>query len=112
MKLSIEFDNSEVVANLQHYCFLSDALEEYPFLEDIVTGVCHLDLGGNTRPLSSKMVFTLLSTQNIISTVLVQDAHQCSASHARKICAVLRIASREFVKHSARGVWVVAGKPW
>ena len=84
---------------LQHYCTFTEAVEDYPFLDNIITGVCNLDLGGNTRPLSTRIVFTLLTTQAIISTKLIMDVQGYSRSHAQKVCAALRIASREVVKH-------------
>lgn len=84
---------------LQHYCTFTEAVEDYPFLDNIITGVCNLDLGGNTRPLSTRVVYTLLTTQAIISTKLIMEAHYVGERQAQKICACLRIASREVVKH-------------
>ena len=93
-----ELDNSLVVEELQHYQTFTQAVEDYRFLDNIIVGVCNLDLGGNTRPLPSGVVFTLLSTMETIYVKNVIEAHQCSESHARKITACLRIASREVQK--------------
>ena len=97
-----QFDNSLVVEQLIHYCTLAEASEEFKFLDNIVVGVCNLDLGGNTRPLRLRTVYTILSTQPIITTAVVMEAHQCSERHAQKIAACLRIASKEFIKHLNR----------
>lgn len=94
-----EFDNKRVVEELQHYCTFSEAVQDYPFLDNIITGVCNLDLGGNTRPLSTAVVYTLLATQSLITTKLIAEAAQCSERHAQKICGCLRVAAREVEKH-------------
>lgn len=99
IKTAKEFDNNRVVDELQYYCTLSDAAQDFPDIDNIVVGVCNLDLGGNTRPLSTRILYTLLSQQRIISTAAIMDAQGYSRSHTQKVCACLRIASREIVKH-------------
>jgi hypothetical protein len=53
-------------------------------------------MGGNTRPLSKKLVITLLRSLDVISTQTVQaytlaTMRQCTLRHAQKIAQVLRL---------------------
>jgi hypothetical protein len=88
------FNNIAIRQRLEHYYRLSDAVSEFPFIDDILTGVCNLDLGGNTKPLSISRMFHALAAIDTIGTRSVMDAYQCSESHARKLASALRIASR------------------
>lgn len=96
----ITFDNSEVHSRLQPYYRWKDAAEDYSGLEHILVGVCWLDYGNNSRPLSMAVVFQLLRDLPQISTASVQDAYfriigaRCHLKHAQKICPGLRVASR------------------
>ena len=98
MKKPTEHDNNRVVDELEHYYKLRHAIADYPFLDNIVFGVCNLDMGGNSRPLNQNQFFILLANQRIISVVNVMEAHWCGKRQAQNICQALRIASREFVK--------------
>jgi hypothetical protein len=97
-----EHDNSFAHGRLKDFRDWYEADGEYCGLDDILSGACRLDLGGNTRPLSMDALFHLLKSLPAISTESVRRVHsefigrQCSLSHAKKLCITLRIASREF----------------
>jgi hypothetical protein len=97
--MTVRHDNSAVVDRLENLCRLKDAIAEYPALDDILTGVCRLDYGGNTRPLSASKFFWLLSTMRVITIPAVEKCTGDSYGHAAKIASGLRIASRAFESH-------------
>jgi hypothetical protein len=99
--LTVRHDNSAVVDRLEDFFMRTDAIAEYPALDDILVGVCNLDYGGNTRPLSTSKFFWLLSTMRVITIPAVQAATGNSYGHAAKIASGLRIASRAFESHVA-----------
>jgi len=68
------------------------AIDDYPFIDDIINGVCNLHWGG-TRGLNTKKIYTLLSQLKEISTESVQNACNDSTSHSRKIAEALRICA-------------------
>lgn len=75
------------------------ALAGLPGLDHIVTGAVNLDLDGNTRPLSKKVVISMLQRLDVISTKAVQEymhltLRQCSERHAQKIAQCLRVIER------------------
>ena len=96
-KKEYEYDNSFLVEEF-NYCLYGEACDEYGFIDDIVTGVCNLDLGGNTRPLSRNFIWTLISNQPVVKTSLVMEATGKSKSHSQKLVAVVRIACRAIEK--------------
>lgn len=88
------YDNSYLVDEFINYPLYGMAVDDYPWIDDIITGVSLLDLGGNTRPLSRNMLYVLISTQREISTSGVMEATGKSNSYAKKIVACCRIACR------------------
>lgn len=68
-------------------------------LDNILTGVANLDLGGNTRPLSVHKLFKLLTAHPVISSKHIVEAFNYSESHARRLALVLRVASCAFENH-------------
>lgn len=88
------YDNNYLVEEFSHYPLYGLACDEYPWIDDIITGVANLDLGGNTRPVSKNMLFVLISTQPIITTSLIEEATGKSNSYAKKLVSLLRIACR------------------
>lgn len=97
-KKEYEYDNSYLVDEFIIYPTFGDCCDEYPWIDDIITGVCNLDLGGNTRPLSRNLVYVLVSTQPIIKTSLIMQATGKSKSHSQKIVAIVRVACRAIEK--------------
>lgn len=72
------------------------ALARLPHLDHIVTGAVNLDMAGNTRPLSKKLMVRLLQHLDVISTEAVKEymhltLRQCSERHAQKIALCLRV---------------------
>ena len=98
-------DNTFVQKRLEKYNSSYEASLALPFLDDVLHGAARLDLGGNTRPLSKGLLYTLLATLPEISRVAVQEGIRCSVhaqitgrinisdSHAKKVATSLRIAS-------------------
>ncbi|MCG9081555.1 hypothetical protein [Laribacter hongkongensis] len=91
-------DNSLVAEHLSQYLNFTDFMRDAPgpfraALDDVITGATRLDLGGNSRPLGKARLFTLLAHLPAISTATTAEAFQCPDRHARKIAAVLRVAS-------------------
>ncbi|MCG9077929.1 hypothetical protein [Laribacter hongkongensis] len=87
-------DNSLVAEHLSQYLNFTDFMRDAPgpfraVLDDVITGASRLDLGGNSRPLGKVRLFTLLA--HLPATTA--EAFQCPDRHARKIAAVLRVAS-------------------
>ena len=100
-KKEYEYDNSFLVEEF-NYCLYGEACDEYSFIDDIITGVCNLDLGGNTRPLSRSFIWTLVSNQLVVKTSLIMEATGKSKSHSQKLVAVVRIACRVIEKEIKR----------
>lgn len=98
MKKEYVYDNSYLVEEFIDYPLYGMACDDYPWIDDIVTGVVHLDLGGNTRPLSVNMIYTLISTQPVITTSIIMEATGKSLSYSKKIVGVLRVACRALEK--------------
>lgn len=73
-----------------------------------------MDFGGNTRPLSKKLVITLLRRLDVISAEAVEaymhaTMRQCSLRHAQKIAQVLRIIIHAAAK-VAEADWPASGE--
>lgn len=93
----------KIVANrlkpyLQNFIYAAQALERLPDFDNIVTGAVHLDAGNNTRPLSKKMMVSLLQVLDEITTDTVQQALHGSVRHAQRIAQCLRIIERAGLK--------------
>jgi hypothetical protein len=72
------------------------ALAGLPRLNEIVTAAVNLDMDGNTRPLSKKLVISLLQRLVVISAEGVREymhltLRQCCERHAQKIALCLRV---------------------
>jgi hypothetical protein len=72
------------------------ALASLPYLDQIVTGAVNLDMDGNTRPLSKKLVVSLLQRLDVITAQAVREymhltLRQCSERHSQKIALCLRV---------------------
>jgi hypothetical protein len=90
------------------------ALAGLPFLDQIVTGAVNLDMDGNTRPLSKKLVVSLLQRLDVISAEGVREymrltLRQCSERHAQKIAQCLRVIETALA-NVAKTKWPV-GRP-
>lgn len=88
--------NNSLKPYLQGFYHPSHALSRLPQFDHIVTGAVSMDLGRNTRPLSKKLVITLLRRLDLISSEAVQaymlaTMRQCTLRHAQKIAQVLRL---------------------
>lgn len=89
---------------LQGFNSPGHALRDLPHFDNIVTGAVNTDFGSNTRPLSKKLVITLLQRLNVITAEAVQEymhltLRRCSERHAQKIAQCLRV-----IEHAARTV--------
>ena len=61
-------------------------------IDDSLTGFSRLDLGGNTRPVSKGLLFSMLRDLDEISTQTVRDYTKYSDSYCRKLASLMRIA--------------------
>jgi hypothetical protein len=72
--------------------------------EDIFYGVVRLDMHGNTRPLSTTLLFRLLSKLDKLSSAIISDALGISERQARKYMQAVGIIQflirREVVKRA------------
>lgn len=77
---------------INDYPSLESAALNYPFIDDIVEGVCSLDWGG-VRGLVPWKIFLLLSTLEVISAEEVRQRTWLSERHSRRIAEALRICA-------------------
>jgi hypothetical protein len=89
---------------LQGFNSPGDALRHLPHFDNVVTGAVNADFGSNTRPLSKKLVITLLQRLDLITAEAVQEymhltLRRCSERHAQKIAQCLRV-----IEHAAKTV--------
>lgn len=96
------FDKSrkKVVNSIQMYLVdhmtLDEALVDLPLLDNLIVGAARLDLGGNSRPLSSSLLFALLKNLDVITPITVRDFRGCSERHSQKLAQALRIIIAAF----------------
>lgn len=88
-----------VRAQLASFGTTGSALATLPGLDRVVTGAVNLDLGGNTRPLSKRVVVSMLQRLDVISTESVLSFMQrtnrdCETRHAQKIAQCLRVIEK------------------
>lgn len=88
-------NNSLCVEVLSKHNDLRSATLEFPFLDDIITGVARLDYNGE-RGLVPTTLFILLATIHEISSRSVQEAMWGSVRHARNYASALRICADAF----------------
>lgn len=109
-------DNTWLMEELQQYASYGEACDDHPWIEDVLTGVCHLDLGGNTRPLRRQLIWVLMAHQPTITTSVIMEATGKSLSHSKKIVGMVRIACRavekELRKTERVGNKAHTGKIW
>jgi len=98
VKKAYEYDNSYLVEEFIDYPTYGAACDDYPWIDDIITGVSLLDLGGNTRPISKNVLYVLMSTQPTITKNLIKEVTGKSDSHAQKLTAMVRTACRAIEK--------------
>lgn len=65
-------------------------------LDDILTGVSNLDLGGNTRPVSKRLLFNMLRDLDEISTQTIKGYTNYSESYCRKLAGLMRVTVQSF----------------
>ncbi len=103
LKTPIRLDNSAVMAALADFVTVSEAIEVFPGLDDILTGTAKLDYNGNSRPFSKRALFHILQVLPEISVDAVSEANpRWSRGHCSKVCMALRVASKGFASHLAR----------
>jgi len=70
---TIHHDNSRVQELMVNFDFISNLAEVLPRLDDVLTGMTHLQTEGqaSTRPLSKKKLFRVLRSCPVISTAEV-----------------------------------------
>lgn len=95
-------DNKLVSSVLMDYVDYYQAKERYWWLDDILTGVSRLDLGGNTRPLSVVLLYNFVSTSTIINTDIVMEYCDVGIRQAQKVLLALSIAVRAIEKELVR----------
>jgi hypothetical protein len=88
--------NNILKPHLLGFSHPGQSLNRLPQFDHIVTGAVNTDLGGNTRPLSKKLIITLLRRLDVISAEAVEaymfvSMRQCTRRHAQKIAQVLRV---------------------
>jgi hypothetical protein len=88
-----------LVDRLENYIYVEDAIVDLPGLDDILTGVLAIPLGGNTRSLNRNAVFSMLQHLNVISPHTVREYMGCSTSHSEKVAGCLRIAVRGMTRY-------------
>lgn len=73
---AIVHDNVRVRAFLCRFASLIDLTEEVPELDDVLTGIAHLQTEGqcSSRPLSKRMLFRALQACDVISTDAIAGA--------------------------------------
>lgn len=91
-------DNKIVSEFLFQFEKLHEFDEQYLFVDDILTGVAKLDLGGNTRDLSKYMLFNLISTMSVITVKGIEDKLGIKVRQAQKIFVSLKVINRMLEK--------------
>ena len=81
---------------LADYMFVTDAIEAFPCLDDMFVGCANLDAGGNSRPMNTGLLFSLLRDLNEINIETIQAYTGCSESHSYKLSAYLRVLCTAF----------------
>lgn len=98
----VVLDNADLVQLFEGVMFSMKECTLPSSFEDIFYGVVRLDLGGNTRPLSTMVVYRLLSKLDKLSSDIIADALGLSDRQARKYmqaCGLVQLLiRREVVK--------------
>lgn len=97
-----QIDNTYVSNALLQYGDFYNAKRMLYWLDDIIKGVCCLDLGGNTRPLSSGMIYNFISSSSVINTDIIMSFCNVGERQANKIMLSLSIVNRMVTKELKR----------
>ena len=66
-------------------------------IDDILHGVSRLDTGGNSRPLSKFMLFTLFNEGGVIYLKDIQEIVGCGVRQAQRYLKALKISERMII---------------
>lgn len=109
-------DNSYVQNLLQSFWNMRDAFENFPQLEDIITGVTRLQTEGqgSTRPMPRYRLYRLLSLCDVITSVriaslLPQGYHQSTVARYTLAARVASAAIQREIER--RPNWAEAAQP-
>lgn len=80
-------------------------------LDNILTGISLLDHGGNTRPISPRLILDLLRELGEVSTATVQAYTGLSTSYCRKLAGLVGIAIVELNKITMEGLVSLPVRP-
>ena len=86
---------------LAEFLTVQDACADYPWLEDILIGVTHLDCG-NTRPFSMKQFFYLLRDLDEINVETIYACTTCGEKHCSRLAQFLRVLVSAFNRECNR----------
>jgi hypothetical protein len=100
----VVLDNTDLVQLFDGVSFSMKECTLPSVFEDIFYGVVRLDMHGNTRPLSTNVLFRLLSKLDKLSSAIIGDALGLSERQARKymqaVGLIQLLIRREVVKRS------------
>ncbi|WP_374555422.1 hypothetical protein [Aquitalea pelogenes] len=88
----VERSNQFCYNLLNKYPSLESVAFNYPFIDDIVEGVCALDWGG-VRGLVPWKLFLLISTMPVITSHEVRVRTWMSERHSRRLAEALRLCA-------------------
>jgi hypothetical protein len=112
----VVLDNADLVQLFDGVVFSMKESTLPPVFEDIFYGVVRLDLNGNTRPLSTMIVYRLLSKLEKLSTAIIADALGLSDRQAQRYmqaCGLVQfLIRREVVKHQLYNDELIAQNDW
>lgn len=74
-------------------------------IDDILHGVCRLDMSGNTRPLNKRVLRALLSHLDTLTAQVIVDVLQISGRHAQRYLKACKIAQAMIRKVAANVSW-------
>jgi hypothetical protein len=97
-----QIDNNYVKSVFYKYQSYKDAKKQFYWLDDILVGVSRLDMGGNTRPLGTGVLYSFICSSNIINTSIIQDFCNVGVRQSQNIMAALVIANRMIEKELLR----------
>jgi hypothetical protein len=80
----------------------ADMASMYPRIDDILHGVCRLDTGNNTRPLSKTLIFNIMANAEEITIGLIMHVCDVKKSQAYNYLKACRIASRMILNEFKR----------
>jgi len=80
---------------LQEFLTLSEAIEDVPILDNLITGVSKLD-SGNKNPINKGLLFSMLRDLDVINVTTVQQYTGYSERYCRKLVQYLFVLSTAF----------------